>query len=105
VDATTVGRRLRRLERRLEQRLFEQTREGHVLTEAGEHLLARAEVIEQAVAEVESGPPGDRVVAGLIRISASEGFGTWLVAHHLESFVRSYPNVRVDLVANNGFLS
>ncbi|MDT9597413.1 LysR family transcriptional regulator [Sphingosinicella rhizophila] len=105
VDATTVGRRIRRLELRLEQRLFEQTRDGHVLTEAGEHLMTRAEAIEQSISEVESGPAGDTQLAGLIRISASEGFGTWLLAHHIGSFVEAYPGIRVDLVANNGFLS
>lgn len=41
VDASTMGRRLRRLEARLGVTLFEQTREGQVLTEAGEGLLAR----------------------------------------------------------------
>ena len=36
VDPTTLGRRLRRLEAQLGTSLFEQTRNGQVLTEAGE---------------------------------------------------------------------
>ena len=36
VDPTTIGHRLRRLEARLGVTLFEQTRLGQVLTEAGE---------------------------------------------------------------------
>ena len=42
IDATTVSRRLRRLEARLEATLFEQTREGQVLTEAGEAFVEAA---------------------------------------------------------------
>ena len=45
VDATTIGRRLRRLETRTGVTLFEQTREGQVLTEAGEAMLAQVEAM------------------------------------------------------------
>ena len=45
VNATTVARRLRRLESCLGVTLFEQTREGHALTEAGEQLLNRVEAM------------------------------------------------------------
>ena len=48
VDATTIGRRLRRLETRTGATLFEQTREGQVLTEAGEAMLAEVEAMAEA---------------------------------------------------------
>ncbi len=48
VDATTIGRRLRRLEARLGRTLFEQTRGGQVLTEAGEALLVQVEQMQNA---------------------------------------------------------
>lgn len=105
VDSTTVGRRIRRLEQALETTLFEQTREGQVLTEAGERLLAKVEEIERSTGEIYAGSAGRRSVSGLIRVSVSEGFGTWFVAHHLHSFLDAYPGVQVDLAANNGFLS
>ena len=41
----SIGRRLRRLETRVGATLFEQTREGQVLTEAGEAMLAEGEAI------------------------------------------------------------
>lgn len=107
VDATTVGRRIRRLERSLGgQTLFVQGRDGHVLTEAGRRLLARVETIEREADAIAGG--GDRAtgedVRGRLRISASEGFGTWLVAHHLREFAAAHPNLTVDLAANSGFL-
>ena len=104
VDPTTVSRRLRRLENALQQRLFEQTRDGQVLTEAGERLALRAEDMDRAAAAIEPSA-GVALVSGLLRISVSEGFGTWLIASHLPSFVEAHPELQVDLVANSGFLS
>lgn len=103
LDATTVGRRLRRLERAIGQTLFEQQRDGQKLTAAGERLLAVAERADAAIGE-----PNDAAGAGaggLVRVSASEGFATWLIARHLAAFAASMPGIAIDLVATNGFLS
>jgi DNA-binding transcriptional LysR family regulator len=105
VDATTVGRRLRRLEQSLGQTLFEQTREGQVLSDAGEQLLLKAEAIERQFLEIEAQPGAGQPLSGSIRVSVSEGFGTWLVAHHLPAFGAEHPHLRVDLVASSGFLN
>ena len=104
VDATTMGRRLRRIEQRLGQTLFEQTREGQVLTEAGEALLAHVEAMQRAAERISEQPNGQQL-SGLLRISVSEGFGTWFVARHLHDFVARYPDLTVDLAATSGFLS
>ncbi|MDB5720870.1 MAG: Transcriptional regulator, LysR family [Alphaproteobacteria bacterium] len=105
VDATTVGRRLRRLEQAIGQTLFEQTRDGQTLTDAGDRLLLKAEAIERQVMEIEAQPGSDRPLSGSIRVSVSEGFGTWFVAHHLPAFAAEHPYLRVDLVASSGFLN
>ncbi|MBW6521974.1 LysR family transcriptional regulator [Sphingomonas sp. RHCKR47] len=110
VDATTIGRRLRRLEARLGATLFEQTREGQVLTEAGERLLAQVETMQRAADRIGDriGGAGDgdrETLSGLLRVSVSEGFGTWLIAEHLHDFARRHPALTIDLVASSGFLS
>lgn len=105
VDATTMGRRLRRLEARLGQTLFEQTREGQVLTEAGEALLASVEAMAQAATGVATSPEPSEGPTGTLRISVSEGFGTWFLAPRLPDFVAQYPRLVVDLVANSSYLS
>lgn len=104
MDATTVSRRLRRLEGRLGATLFEQTREGQILTQAGERVLVAVEGMAQASRELEASGP-DSGITGHVRISVSEGFGTWVVARHLGAFAARYPGLSVDLVASNGFLS
>lgn len=104
VDATTVGRRLRRLEARLGRTLFEQTRGGQVLTEAGEALLAQVEAMQRAADRIDTRPESG-ALSGLLRVSVSEGFGTWLVAEHLHEFAALHPGLTIDLVASSGFLS
>ncbi len=104
VDATTVGRRIRRLETALGgAALFEQNRDGHMLTEAGRRLMTRVEAIERQ-ADAIAGGDATEAVHGRVRVSASEGFGTWLMAHHLGEFANQHPQVSVDLAANSGFL-
>lgn len=105
VDATTMGRRLRRLEARLGQTLFEQTRQGQVLTEAGERMLEEVEAMELAARRISENTESGLGPGGLLRVSLSEGFGTWLVAAHLRSFTEKHPRLMFDLVASSGFLS
>ncbi|MFN3468214.1 MAG: LysR family transcriptional regulator [Novosphingobium sp.] len=105
VDATTIGRRLRRLEQRIGATLFEQTREGQVLTEAGEAMLAQVEAMDQAAARIAETAAGGGGIAGTLRISLSEGFGTWIVAPAMRDFVEAHPRLVIDLVASSGFLS
>ncbi|HZU64324.1 MAG TPA: LysR substrate-binding domain-containing protein [Novosphingobium sp.] len=104
LNATTIGRRLRRLESRLGTTLFEQTREGQLLTPAGEALLAAVEQMAQAASGVEPASSANGP-SGSVRISVSEGFGSWIVARHLGDFAKRYPGLAIDLVASNGFLS
>ncbi|MDE2563641.1 MAG: substrate binding domain-containing protein [Sphingomonadales bacterium] len=105
VDATTMGRRLRRLEARLGLTLCEQTREGQVLTEAGEDLLARVEAMAAAAAGIgEAAHPGEGL-SGTLRISVSEGFGSAFLAPRIGEFAARHPALTLDLVASSGFLS
>lgn len=104
MDATTVSRRLRRLENRLGATLFEQTREGQILTQAGERVLVAVEAMAQASRELETGRP-DSGLTGHVRISVSEGFGNSVVAPNLGDLAARHPGLVIDLVATSGFLS
>lgn len=104
IDATTLGRRLRRLETSLGRTLFEQTREGQTLTEAGERLLVKVEVMQRAASRIEKTGEGAEQLSGVLRVTMPEGLGSW-VAQHLGSFVRKHPALTIDLAAASGFLS
>jgi len=106
-DATTVSRRIRRLEQAMQTRLFEQGDEGRTLTEAGRNLLSRAKEMEKLVQDAAASTQASRseALTGIVRISVAEGFGTWFISQHLASFADAYPQLEIDLVANSGFLN
>ena len=104
-DATTVGRRLRRLETALETRLFEQTPDGQSLTSAGKQLLSRAKEMNRLANEMKAVPALGDTLAGSVRISVAEGFGTWFISRHLAQFADMHSALEIDLVANSGFLN
>ncbi|USI71833.1 LysR family transcriptional regulator [Sphingomonas morindae] len=103
-DATTVARRLQRLEAALALTLFEHGPAGQTLTEAGQRLLASAEAMEAGARAVQAQAEAGAGLAGLLRVSVSEGFGAWL-AGRLGGFAAAHPGIAVDLVAATGFLN
>ena len=105
-DATTVSRRIQRLERQLQATLFERTPGGYVLTERGQLLLAQAEAMEAAALDIQQGAGADTgALSGPIRLSVSEGFGSRVLAPRLAQFTGRFPGVRIDLIASTGFLN
>lgn len=105
VDATTIGRRLRRLEARLGQILFEQTREGQVLTEAGEALISHVETMADAASNIATPDQDPSGPTGTLRIGVSEGFGAWFLAPRLPRFAEKYPRLTIDLVSSGSYLN
>ncbi|AVT02968.1 LysR family transcriptional regulator [Paracidovorax avenae] len=99
VEHTTVARRIQALEKQMGESLFAREAGGHRLTEAGRHLLPAVEAMETAVLGVERVRPTDIGPAGLVRVGATEGFGTQVLAPHLARLTLQYPHLSVDLLA------
>lgn len=105
VDATTISRRIKRLESDLELTLFERTRRGHSLTPAGEKLAQRVEAMESLSLDIQSESSTEQVAAGRIRLGVPEGLGSTIVANCLQSFRQAHPKIDIDLIALSGFVS
>jgi len=105
MDATTVARRIQRLEAALAVTLFEHGPAGQSLTEGGHRLLAHAEAMEAGARAVQRRAEEGVALGGTIRVSVSEGFGTGFVAERLAGFTALYPGIAVDLIASTGFLN
>lgn len=106
IDPTTLIRRIKRLEESLDTSLFELTSKGYVLTDAGQHLAPFVEKAEQPLLDVNQQLTGKRTeLSGSIRVSVSEGFGSWFLAPLLVDFHHKYPDISVELVATSGFLN
>ena len=105
LDATTLSRRIKRLEKQLSLTLFERTQRGHVLTAAGEELARLAEKMESTALEVAVHGGSETSLSGNIRLGAPEGFGTTVIAPALAGFRKQHPQIRIDLIALSGFVS
>jgi len=100
VDHTTVARRISRLEISLNTSLFLRKNSGYELTAAGEKLLGTAQTMEAAMlaAEVEVGDR-NHSLAGVVRIGAPDGFGSYFIAPRLKEFCDANPALEIELVA------
>ena len=101
VDHTTVARRIQALEKEMDLALFSREAGGHRLTEAGRRLQPQAEAMEEAFLAVErsAAPPSHAGLSGLVRIGATEGFGTVILAPNLAQFAQAHPKLVIDLLA------
>lgn len=104
-DATTLSRRLRRLESDLGQTLFERTRRGHVLTREGEVLARHAEAIEALTFRIQVSGESEQAVSGKVRLGVSEGLGSAFIAPALAEFTQAWPGIDLELIAFSGFVS
>jgi DNA-binding transcriptional LysR family regulator len=104
INTATVGRRIARLETALKSTLLVRSRSGLQLTAAGAQLLATGVEAENAMERAARVAHPD-VVAGTVRISAAEGFGTAVLAPALPALAAHRPGLRVELAATSGFLS
>jgi DNA-binding transcriptional LysR family regulator len=98
---SAISHSIKVLEQRLNVRLFNRTTRSVSLTEAGERLASKLKPamasIEEAVREVEG---GDHVLSGTVRINASEGAIRLVLWPVLARFLRTYPQVHLDIVSD-----
>ena len=100
VDHTTVARRIQALEKQVGGALFSREADGHRLTEAGRRLQPQVEAMESAFRTVERAAPASQEgLSGLVRIGATEGFGTVVLAPQLALFAQQHPKLVIDLLA------
>jgi len=106
IDATTIGRRLARLEKALDAELFEIANGERTLTDAGQRLFRHAETVESAtLAAMEEVTGQSSSLSGQVRLSVAEGIGTWLLAPRIAVFHALHPGIRLDLITESGLLN
>lgn len=99
LDASTVSRRLHKLEEQLSTQLFERTLDGHILTPDGERLMSSARRMEQdasyALDDIKNNNADN---SGCVRIGVTEAFGNFFIAPNLLSMQQQFPNIQIDLL-------
>jgi len=105
VSQSAVSHALSRLEKRLGVRLLTRSTRSLSPTDAGERLLATVEPrfqdVDAALAQVSEFRDKP---AGTIRLSAGEHAVNAVLWPRLQDFTRDYPDIRLDIIAENGFV-
>ncbi|MGO4307103.1 LysR family transcriptional regulator [Cupriavidus sp. RAF12] len=103
IGRSAVSRNVQKLEAQLSTRLFLRTTRTTQLTREGQRFydnchLGVTHIVEAMndMLELRQGPP-----RGMLRISATVGFGRKVVAPLLSDFVAAYPEIGVDLLLDD----
>ena len=98
VSQTTAARRVAALEEALGLHLFERRQAGYALTPAGEAMVARAEIVEQAAAAfADTAAAQRRGSAGVVRLTAPEIYGVTMLPPMLRDLHAAHPGIRIEL--------
>ena len=106
VSQPTLTRRMAGLEERLRTELFRRTPRGVELTEAGESILPSARQMEQeAHAALLAISGRDAALAGVVRVTATEGLGIHWLTPALARFQQENPAIEIQLLIQNQVLN
>ena len=98
LNPSTVARRIEGLEGHLGYRLFSRVKEGLMITAEGRSLTESARGMERSFYDLYRRMEGPRSEhRGAVRLSITEGLGTYWVIPLLVEFTRQHPNLIVEL--------
>jgi DNA-binding transcriptional LysR family regulator len=99
VEHTTVSRRIAALESAVGRRLVHRTASRWLLTDDGEQLLTHAEMIESAMHAVSELTVNrhSTSLGGTVRVAATDGIGSTLVAQALVTLQSRHPQLEIEL--------
>lgn len=96
LNHTTIARRIESLEQALGGRVLARGAAGWVLTPLGEHALTAAEEVEQAMRRLS--PDDAPALAGIVRLSATDGFSGFIASPAMAALRERHPDVSLEIV-------
>ncbi len=104
VNGSTVGRRIDQLELDLKCKLFDRQRHGMTLTPDGRRLLDHAQQMEKSADPLEQILAGsDEALNGRVKISVTDGLGSFWLTPNLANFQKAYPQIGLDVMSEGQF--
>jgi len=105
VNSSTVGRRIDQLEQDLKCKLFDRYRYGMSLTPDGRRLLDHVQQMEKSARNLEQVIAGaDEALNGQVRISVTDGLGSFWLTPNLVGFQQAYPQIGLEMMSQNHFV-
>ncbi len=98
LNHTTVSRRVAALEKGLGGRVFSRAPGGWELTDLGRKAAAVAERIEESLAGLNRTPDEADQLAGVVRMSATDGFSAFVAAPAIARLQQDHPKLSVEIV-------
>ncbi|NQD38938.1 LysR family transcriptional regulator [Permianibacter sp. IMCC34836] len=98
----TIGRRITALEQSVAAVLFQRSHTGLMLTDAGVSVLAAAERMEEEALHFQRRlAGGEQALSGLIRITASDWFGHYVLTPALAEFAKRHNQIEIELLTDS----
>jgi DNA-binding transcriptional LysR family regulator len=97
LSVNTLRRQIEEFENEAQIKLFTRHADGVRLTREAEQLVAAAQRMEIASFDIVRPRAPDPSVRGEVRLSVTEGLGTFWVAPRMVEFQRAYPDILIDL--------
>lgn len=102
--STSVSRKIQQLENELGGKLLNRTTRSLSLTELGERVLPKAQLLESTIEELKSEADDfSSQPIGTLYISAPRAFCQDMLAPLLAKFRQQYPSIKIELEASNRF--
>ncbi len=102
VSHSTVARRVEALEAQLATRLFDRSRDGYALSDAGRRMVPTAERIEGEMAALERELVGtDERLAGSVAVTCCDHYVADILLEALAGFCGRCPDVRLRFMADS----
>lgn len=98
INHTTISRRIATLEQALGGRVLTRVAGGWELTDLGREAFTAAEAVENAVRTITSAADGSRLLEGVVRMSATDGFSAYLAPPAIARVQRDHPKVTVEII-------
>lgn len=105
VNHSTVLRHLASLEAELQTRLFDRLPSGYAPTTAGRALATRLAGVGEQIAGAHLHGGADTALQGTVRLTAPDTLLHALLLPHLAAFGAAHPQLQLELVVDNGYLS
>ncbi len=102
VQHSTVSRRMRSLEKKLDARLIERKKTGYELTVAGESIKQSAMRIEREILCVDGVLRGkDTHLAGALRVTAINNMASSVLMPMFAGFSQAHPQIELHIIVSN----